>query len=172
MVQTETKKEYEEPPSQRPPHLWEDLPWERRSDWRWQLSHSLNALDERRQIIHPMPGEEIGVVANHCFRLDITPYFVSLIAPRSTHRLPPPRAGPFCLWSEQPQIMESNTLPSLCAGFGTPSLTVESEGAHDTTLINEILNLAIQPPQVDLEPGGAFLASEHSLVIRRRNETT
>jgi len=55
-----------------------DAQW---NDWRWQLSHRLNTLEELRQVIRLTPEEEEGVGARHRFRLDITPYFASLIDP-------------------------------------------------------------------------------------------
>jgi hypothetical protein len=43
------------------------LPLEEMERLDWQLSHPLNAPDERRQGGHLTPGEEIGVAANHHF---------------------------------------------------------------------------------------------------------
>jgi len=63
------------------PDVWADVPDEKWDDWRWQLSHRLNTLDELAQIIRLTPEEEEGVRAQHRFRLDITPYFASLIDP-------------------------------------------------------------------------------------------
>jgi lysine 2,3-aminomutase len=61
--------------------IWADVPDEKWDDWRWQLSHRLNTLNELGQIIQLTPEEEEGVNAQHRFRLDITPYFASLIDP-------------------------------------------------------------------------------------------
>ena len=63
------------------PKIWAEVPDEKWNDWRWQLSHRLNTLDELRQVIHLTLEEEKGVKAQHRFRLDITPYFTSLIDP-------------------------------------------------------------------------------------------
>ena len=63
------------------PAVWADVPDEKWDDWRWQLSHRLNTLDELRQVIRLTPEEEKGVKAQHRFRLDITPYFASLMDP-------------------------------------------------------------------------------------------
>jgi lysine 2,3-aminomutase len=72
----------EEPPHHIPrAEIWADVPDEKWNDWRWQLSHRLNTLDELRQIVRLTPGEEEGVQAQHRFRLDITPYFASLMDP-------------------------------------------------------------------------------------------
>jgi lysine 2,3-aminomutase len=85
----------EEPPSQsaaeEPPHrrsarqarraaIWADVPDAQWSDWRWQLSHRLNSLEELSQIIN-LTDEEVEGCRSHHFRVDITPYFASLIDP-------------------------------------------------------------------------------------------
>lgn len=63
------------------PAIWADVPDEKWNDWRWQLSHRLNTFEELSQIIRLTSQEEEGVRALHRFRLDITPYFASLIDP-------------------------------------------------------------------------------------------
>jgi lysine 2,3-aminomutase len=51
------------------------------NDWRWQLRHRLNTVDELRQLIHLTPEEEQGVGTQQRFRLAVTPYFASLMDP-------------------------------------------------------------------------------------------
>lgn len=63
------------------PAIWADVPDEQWNNWRWQLSHRLNTLDELQQFINLTPEEIEGVSAEDKFRLDITPYFASLIDP-------------------------------------------------------------------------------------------
>ena len=63
------------------PALWADVPDEQWDDWRWQLAHRLNSVDELAQIIHLTPEEIEGLTADDKFRVDITPYFASLIDP-------------------------------------------------------------------------------------------
>ncbi len=73
----------EEPPHRRGTHraaLWADVPDAQWNDWRWQLSHRLNSLEELSQIINLTPEEVEGCRSAH-FRVDITPYFASLIDP-------------------------------------------------------------------------------------------
>ena len=79
----------DEPPHRSAPNLravsrrapiWADVPDAQWSDWRWQLSHRLNTLEELSSIIHLTP-EEIEGIRSHHFRVDITPYFASLIDP-------------------------------------------------------------------------------------------
>lgn len=59
--------------------LWADVSDEAWNDWRWQLKNRLNTLDDLRKILHLTPEEEDGIRANDRFRLDITPYFASLM---------------------------------------------------------------------------------------------
>ena len=60
--------------------IWADVPDAQWNDWRWQLSHRLNTLDELSRIINLTP-EEVEGCRSHHFRVDITPYFASLIDP-------------------------------------------------------------------------------------------
>jgi lysine 2,3-aminomutase len=88
------KAEFEEPPGKSPittltpplertprPALWANAPDEQWDDWRWQLSHRLNTVEELSQIINLTPEEIDGLTAEEKFRVDITPYFASLIDP-------------------------------------------------------------------------------------------
>lgn len=59
--------------------IWRDVPEEKWNDWRWQMSHRLNTLEELQQVINLTPDEIAGVTAKDRFRLDITPYFASLM---------------------------------------------------------------------------------------------
>ncbi|MEM6429761.1 MAG: lysine 2,3-aminomutase [Deinococcota bacterium] len=68
-----------EPP--KPPKPWHDVPLDKWNDWRWQLSNRLNTLDELRGLINLTPEEATAIDTQGLFRLDITPYFASLIDP-------------------------------------------------------------------------------------------
>ena len=61
--------------------IWADVPDEKWDDWRWQLSHRVNTLDEVRQVLKLTDEERDGLTADDKFRVDITPYFASLIDP-------------------------------------------------------------------------------------------
>ena len=61
--------------------IWEDVPDEQWNDWRWQLSHRVNDLAEIEQILDLTDEERAGLSAPDKFRVDITPYFMSLIDP-------------------------------------------------------------------------------------------
>jgi lysine 2,3-aminomutase len=50
-------------------------------DWQWQLRHRLSTVEELSQCIHLTNEEVQGLNAQDHFRVDITPYFASLIDP-------------------------------------------------------------------------------------------
>ncbi len=60
---------------------WQDVPDEKWLDWRWQMSHRLNSLEELEQVINLTPSEREALGTSGLFRVDITPYFASLIDP-------------------------------------------------------------------------------------------
>ena len=60
---------------------WRDIPDEKWMDWRWQMSHRLNNVDELGQVINLSESEKKALNVNGLFRVDITPYFASLIDP-------------------------------------------------------------------------------------------
>src|SRR5665811_1287859 len=73
----------DEPPQRRMARRaprWADVPESQWSDWRWQLSHRLNSAEELSQIINLTPEEAEGCRRHH-FRVEVTPYFASLIDP-------------------------------------------------------------------------------------------
>src|SRR4029078_8771591 len=62
--------------------LWEDVPDAQWNDWRWQLSHRGRELAESEQILELTDEEREGLSVPDKFRVDITPYFISLIDPK------------------------------------------------------------------------------------------
>jgi len=60
---------------------WYDVPDEKWFDWRWQLAHRLNSVEELGEVIHLTASEKQALSAQGLFRVDITPYFASLIDP-------------------------------------------------------------------------------------------
>src|SRR5512139_1485516 len=69
------------PDSRRAP-LYQDVPPEKWNDWRWQLSNRLNSAADIGQVIHLTDHERSAFAASgNLFRVDITPYFISLIDP-------------------------------------------------------------------------------------------
>ena len=61
--------------------IFEDVPDEKWNDWRWQLSNRVNDLEEIEAILNLTDEERAGLSAPDKFRVDITPYFISLIDP-------------------------------------------------------------------------------------------
>jgi lysine 2,3-aminomutase len=67
-------------PSRRAP-IYADVPDEKWNDWRWQLSHRLNSVEDFEQILTLTDSERKALSTQGLFRVDITPYFISLIDP-------------------------------------------------------------------------------------------
>jgi lysine 2,3-aminomutase len=61
--------------------VWASVPEEKWTDWKWQLTHRLNSVEELSQVIRLTEAEKRALSASHLFRVDITPYFASLIDP-------------------------------------------------------------------------------------------
>jgi lysine 2,3-aminomutase len=68
-------------PAQTRAPYWHDVPDEKWNDWRWHMSHRLNTLDELSQVINLTESEKTAVQTKGLFRVDITPYFASLMDP-------------------------------------------------------------------------------------------
>lgn len=82
MKNQDTQVEFEEPPGHgRPPHPWEDVPLTHWNDWRWQLSHRLNTVEDFVQVIRLTPEEVEGLSTPGLLRVNVTPYFASLMDP-------------------------------------------------------------------------------------------
>ncbi|GAB4525603.1 MAG: KamA family radical SAM protein [Anaerolineales bacterium] len=67
-------------PSKRAP-IYKDIPDEKWNNWRWQLSHRLNSVEDFEQVFPLTDSEREALSAPGLFRVDVTPYFVSLINP-------------------------------------------------------------------------------------------
>jgi lysine 2,3-aminomutase len=61
--------------------IWDDVPDGRWNDWRWQLSNRVNSVEEIGRILNLTDDERAGLSSPDKFRVDITPYFLSLIDP-------------------------------------------------------------------------------------------
>ena len=70
------------PRSAAAPRCGHDVPDEKWNDWRWQLSNRVNDLAEIEQILELTDEEREGLSAPDKFRVDVTPYFISLIDPK------------------------------------------------------------------------------------------
>ena len=61
--------------------LYKDVPDEKWNDWRWQLSNRLNSVEDIEKILPLSASERTALQTSGLFRVDITPYFISLIDP-------------------------------------------------------------------------------------------
>ena len=52
---------------------WYDVPDEKWNDWRWQLAHRLNSVDELSEVIRLTDSEKQALNTKGLFRVDITP---------------------------------------------------------------------------------------------------
>jgi lysine 2,3-aminomutase len=64
-----------------PPSPWNELQKDEWSDWRWQLANRLNTIEDLGQVIQLTDSEKNALHKQDLFRVDITPYFASLIDP-------------------------------------------------------------------------------------------
>jgi len=73
----------DKPPPRSPnrPPIWKSVGEAQWNDWRWQLTHRLSTAEALAQVIHLTPEEEAALAAPGHFRVDITPYFASLMDP-------------------------------------------------------------------------------------------
>jgi lysine 2,3-aminomutase len=73
----------DKPPQRCPSHLsiWKGMGEAEWNDWRWQLTHRLNTIDDFARVIRLTPEEMAGLSAPGHFRADVTPYFASLMDP-------------------------------------------------------------------------------------------
>lgn len=69
-------------PSRRAP-VYQDVPDDKWNDWRWQLSHRLNTVEDFEKVLTLTDNERQALGAQHLFRVEITPYFISLIDPNN-----------------------------------------------------------------------------------------
>ena len=61
--------------------IYADVPAEKWNDWRWQLSHRLNSAEDIEKVLHLTESERKALQTQGLFRVDVTPYFISLIDP-------------------------------------------------------------------------------------------
>ena len=61
--------------------IFADVPVEKWNDWRWQLSNRLNSVDDFSKLFSLTESETKALSSEGLFRVDITPYYASLINP-------------------------------------------------------------------------------------------
>ena len=84
MSKAKTATPVTDPVHTRAPY-WQDVPDEKWMDWRWQMSHRLNSVEELDAVIRLTESEKKALGTTGLFRVDITPYFASLIDPEDPH---------------------------------------------------------------------------------------
>jgi lysine 2,3-aminomutase len=60
---------------------YQDVPDDKWNSWRWQLSNRINTPEEFDKVLPLTESEREALSASHLFRVDITPYYISLIDP-------------------------------------------------------------------------------------------
>lgn len=65
--------------------FFKDVPDEQWNDWRWQLSRRLNSVEDFEKIFTLTESERKALSTDGLFRVDVTPYYVSLIDPDDPH---------------------------------------------------------------------------------------
>ena len=61
--------------------IYADVPDEKWNDWRWQLSNRLNSVEDIEKVLPLTDSERKALQTQGLFRVDVTPYFISLIDP-------------------------------------------------------------------------------------------
>lgn len=61
--------------------LYINVPNEKWNDWRWQLSNRLNSVEDIEKILPLSESERTALQTSGLFRVDVTPYFISLVDP-------------------------------------------------------------------------------------------
>jgi lysine 2,3-aminomutase len=80
MAASEQLQPIEKPVRTKAPY-WSDVPDEKWIDWRWQMSNRLDSFEELNEVIRLTNSEKRALKSQGLFRVDITPYFASLIDP-------------------------------------------------------------------------------------------
>jgi lysine 2,3-aminomutase len=62
--------------------IYQDVPDEKWNDWRWQLANRLNTVEDFEKVLDLTDSERKALSTDGLFRVDVTPYFVSLIDPQ------------------------------------------------------------------------------------------
>jgi lysine 2,3-aminomutase len=61
--------------------IFASIPDDKWFNWRWQLSNRINTVEEFEKVVPLTESERKALRATNLFRVDITPYFISLIDP-------------------------------------------------------------------------------------------
>ena len=72
------------PPTSRA-KIYRDIPDEQWNNWRWQLSNRLNSIEDFEKVLELSPSERKALSTPGLFRVDVTPYFISLVDPNDAN---------------------------------------------------------------------------------------
>ena len=61
--------------------IYSDIPDDQWNNWRWQLSKRMNTIQDFEKVLPLTDSEREALSAPEVFRVDVTPYFISLINP-------------------------------------------------------------------------------------------
>jgi len=61
--------------------IYQDVPDEQWNDWRWQMAHRLNSVEDFAKVLNLTDSEKKALSSPGLFRVDVTPYYVSRIDP-------------------------------------------------------------------------------------------
>ena len=61
--------------------IYADVPDDKWNDWRWQMANRLNSVEDFEKILRLTESEKKALSTDGLFRVDITPYYASLINP-------------------------------------------------------------------------------------------
>jgi lysine 2,3-aminomutase len=61
--------------------FYQNVPDEQWGDWRWQMKNRLNTVEEFEHVLKLTESEKKALSSPGLFRVDVTPYYVSLINP-------------------------------------------------------------------------------------------
>ena len=65
--------------------IYQSIPDEQWNNWRWQLANRLNSVDDFEKVLKLTESERKALNTQDLFRVDVTPYYVSLIDPIDPH---------------------------------------------------------------------------------------
>ena len=76
---------YNQPFTSKRAPFYRDIPDEQWNDWRWQFKHRLNSVEEFEKLFPLTESEKKALTAKKLFRVEVTPYFASLMDPKDEY---------------------------------------------------------------------------------------
>ncbi len=125
--------------------IYADVPDEKWNDWRWQLSHRLNSAEEIEKVIPLTDWERKALSASNLFRVEVTPYFISLIDPNDPddpiRKQIIPTAGEMVSFTAEMEdsLAEDKPLPRAGTGPSLPRPGADA-GHHPVRILLSLLH--------------------------------